>query len=187
LVDASNPIHEWMESARFTVQPELDEESPETDALIPSSIVTAIADPRDLQHCTGSQFVSQWARKNISDSYKEKRKTYAMRPKSQSTRLKRMSVRSDATTEDENSPIYQESNDSSSRTSTDDGNNGVDTGGGTASLAAQGGDHERPLSPFTADQFIHCTQDEDHVVPTSSRISVSEANAPVDSSGSSSQ
>jgi hypothetical protein len=43
------------------------------------------------------------------------------------------------------------------------------------------------LSPFTADQFTHCTQDEGHDVPTSPIISVSEANALVDSSGSSSQ
>jgi hypothetical protein len=110
-----------------------------------------------------------------------------MRQKRQNTRLKERPVRSDATTEDENSPTYQESNDSSSRTSSDDGNNGDDTGGGTTSLAAQGGGHERPLSPFTADQFTHCTHDEDHIVLTSSRIIVSEANAPVDSSDSSSQ
>jgi hypothetical protein len=101
--------------------------------------------------------------------------------------LKGRSVRFDATTEDENSPTYQESNDSSSRTSNDDGNDGNDTGGGTTSLAAQGGDHERPLSPFMADQFTHCTQDEDNDILTSPRIPVSEANAPVDSSGSSSQ
>jgi hypothetical protein len=108
-----------------------------------------------------------------------------MRPKRQSTRLKGRSVRSDATTKDENSPTYQESNHSSSRTSSDDGNDGDDTGGGTASLAAQGGGHDPPLSPFTADQFTHCTQDEDHDVPTSSRIPVSETNALVDSSDSS--
>jgi hypothetical protein len=54
LVDASNAIHEWMERALSTVQPELDEESPETDALIPSLMVTATADPRDLQHRIGS-------------------------------------------------------------------------------------------------------------------------------------
>jgi hypothetical protein len=59
LVDASNPIHEWMECARSTVQPELDEESPETDAPISSVMVTAIVDPRDLQCRTGSQSVSQ--------------------------------------------------------------------------------------------------------------------------------
>jgi hypothetical protein len=53
LVDVSNPIREWMERARSTVQPELDEESPETDAPIPSAMVTATADPRDLQCCTG--------------------------------------------------------------------------------------------------------------------------------------
>jgi hypothetical protein len=45
-----------------------------------------------------------------------------MRPKRQSTRLKGRSVEFDATTEDENSQTYQESNDSSSRTSSDDGN-----------------------------------------------------------------
>jgi hypothetical protein len=43
------------------------------------------------------------------------------------------------------------------------------------------------LPPFTADQFTHCTQDENHGVPTSSRIPVSEANALIDSSDSSSQ
>jgi hypothetical protein len=77
--------------------------------------------------------------------------------KRQSIRLKERSVRSDATAEDENSPTYQESNDSSSRTSSDDGNDGDDIGGGNTSLVAQGGGHERPLSPFTADQFTHCT------------------------------
>jgi hypothetical protein len=61
LVDASNPIHEWMEHARSTVEPELDEESPETNAPIPSAMVTTTADPRDLQHRTGSQSISQWA------------------------------------------------------------------------------------------------------------------------------
>jgi hypothetical protein len=59
LIDASNPIHEWMEHARSTVEPEIDEESPETDALIPSAIVTVTADPQDLQCRTGSQSVSQ--------------------------------------------------------------------------------------------------------------------------------
>jgi hypothetical protein len=150
-------------------------------------MVTATTDPRDLQCRTGSQSVLQWARKNIGDSHKGKRKIYAMRSKRQNTRLKGRQVRYDATTEDENRSTYQESNDSSSRTSSDDGNDGDDTGGGTASLAAQGGGHERPLFLFTVDQFTHCTQDEDHGVPTSSRISVSEANVPVDSSGSCSQ
>jgi hypothetical protein len=150
-------------------------------------MVKATADPRDLQHHTGSQSVSQWARKNIGDSHKGKRETYAMMPKRQSTRLKGRSVKSDVTTEDENRPIYQKFNDSSSRTSSDDGNDGDDTGGGTDSLTAQGGGHERPLSPFTVDQFTHCTQDEDHDVSTSPRIPISEANALVDSSGSSSQ
>jgi hypothetical protein len=98
-----------------------------------------------------------------------------------------MLVKSDATTEDENSPTYQECKYSSSRTSSDDGNDEDDTGDGTASLATQGGGHERPLSPFTTDQFTHCTQNEDHDVAILPRILVSEANAPVDSSASSSQ
>jgi hypothetical protein len=110
-----------------------------------------------------------------------------MRPKRQSKRLKDKSVRSDASTEDENSPPYQESNDSSLRTSSDDGNDGDGTGGGTASHTAQGGGYERPLSPFMADQFTHCTQNEDHDVLTSPRISVSDANALVGSSDSSFQ
>jgi hypothetical protein len=151
LVDASNPIREWLERAWSTVEPELDKESPETDAPIPIAMVTATPDPRDLQRRTGSQSVSQWARKNIGDSHKGKRKIYAMRPKKQSKRLKVRSVRFDVTTEDENSPTHQESNDNNSRTSSDDGNDGDDTGDGTASLAAQGGGHEQPLSPFTAD------------------------------------
>jgi hypothetical protein len=54
LVDASNPIREWVERARSTVQPELDEESLETDASIPSLMVTATVDPRDLQCRTRS-------------------------------------------------------------------------------------------------------------------------------------
>jgi hypothetical protein len=58
LVDASNPIHEWMECTMSTVKPELDEESLENDAPIPSAMVTATADPRDLHHCIRSQSVS---------------------------------------------------------------------------------------------------------------------------------
>jgi hypothetical protein len=74
LVDASNPMHEWMERATSTVETELDEESPETDAPISNVMMTVTADPRDLQCRTGLQSVSQWARKNIGDSHKGKRK-----------------------------------------------------------------------------------------------------------------
>jgi hypothetical protein len=59
LVDASNPIREWMERARSTVEPELDEESLETDTPIPSAMVTVTADPRDLQRHIRSQSISQ--------------------------------------------------------------------------------------------------------------------------------
>jgi hypothetical protein len=54
LVDASNPIRERMERTRSMIEPELDEESPKTDAPIPSVMVTATADPQDLQHRTES-------------------------------------------------------------------------------------------------------------------------------------
>jgi hypothetical protein len=73
LIDASNPIREWMECARSTIEPELDEESPGTDAPISSMMVTATADPWDLKCCTGSQSISQWAQKNIGDSHKGKK------------------------------------------------------------------------------------------------------------------
>jgi hypothetical protein len=178
LVDASNPIHEWMERARSTVQPELDEESPDTDAHIPSVMVTATTHPRDLQRHTGSSSVSKWARKNIGDSHREKRKTYAMQPIRHNKRQKGKAVTSDRTTE--------ESNDNTSKTDSDDGNDGDDTDGGTASLAAQETTHEQPLSLFMADQFTYCTQDQDHGGPASPRISSHMVNAPVDSSVSSS-
>jgi hypothetical protein len=110
-----------------------------------------------------------------------------MRPKRHNKRLKDKSIKSYGTTEDENSPTYQESNDSSSITSSDDGNDRDDTGGGTASLAAQGGGYERPLPPFTADQLTHNTQDQDLDASTLPRIPSSTTNAPVDSSDSSSQ
>jgi hypothetical protein len=84
LVDASNPIRKWMERARSIVQHELDEESPDTDALIPSAMVTATTDPRDLQRRTGSQSISEWAQRSIGDSHRGKRKTYTMRSKRQS-------------------------------------------------------------------------------------------------------
>jgi hypothetical protein len=159
----------------------------ETDAFLPSAMMTITTDPQDLQHRTRSQSVSQWARKNIGDSHQEKRKIYTMRLKRQSKRSNGKSVRSDATTEDENSSTYQESNDSGSRTPSDDVNDEDDIDDGTASLAAQGGGYERRFSPFTADQFIHYTQDADHGALTSPRILTSEANAPVDNSYSSSQ
>jgi hypothetical protein len=38
LVDASNPIQGWMERVRSTVEPEVDEESSETDAPIPATM-----------------------------------------------------------------------------------------------------------------------------------------------------
>jgi hypothetical protein len=138
LVDASNTIREWMERARSTVQPELDEESLDTNAPIPSAMVTATTHPRDLQRRTGSSSISEWARKNIGDSHREKRKTYAMQPIRHNKRQKGKAVTSDGTTE--------ESNDSISKTDSDDGNDGDDTSGGTASLAAQETAHEQPLS-----------------------------------------
>jgi hypothetical protein len=100
-------------------------------------MITITTDPRDLQRHTGSLSVSEWAWRNIGDSHRRKRKTYAMKAKRQNKRLKGKSVRSDETTEDENSPTNQESNGSRSRTSSDDGNDGADTGSAPASLAKE--------------------------------------------------
>jgi hypothetical protein len=62
-----------------------------------------------------------------------------MRSKSQSKRPNGKSVRSDTTTENKNSSTYQVSNDSSSRATSDDGNDRDGTGSGTVSLVTQGG------------------------------------------------
>jgi hypothetical protein len=97
---------------------------------------------------------------------------------SYSKRQKGKAVTSNGTTE--------ESNDSSSKTDSDDGNDGDDTGGGIVSLGAQETTHKQPLSPFMSNQFTHCTQDQDHDSPASPRIPSHTANAPVDSSISSS-
>jgi hypothetical protein len=167
-------------------QSELDDESPDTDAPIPSVMVIAIANHRDLQCRTGSLSILKWAQRNIGDGHRGKRKIYAMKPKRHSKRLKGKSVRSDGTTKDKNIPTYQVSNGSNSRTLSNDGNDRDDTGGGITSLAAQGGGYKRSLSPSTVDQLTHCTQDQDHDTPTSSKILLSMTNAPVDSSGSSS-
>jgi hypothetical protein len=128
LVDASNPIREWMEHDRSTVQPELDKESPDTNAPIASAMVTSTTHLRDLQCHTGSSSILEWARKNIGDSHRGKRKTYAMRPTRHNKIQKGKAVTSKGTTE--------ESNDSSSKTDSGDGNDGDDTGGGTTSHAA---------------------------------------------------
>jgi hypothetical protein len=49
-------------------------------------MVTATADPRDLQRHTGSQYVSQWARKNIGDSHKGKKKNICYKAKKGKTK-----------------------------------------------------------------------------------------------------
>jgi hypothetical protein len=96
-VGRKNPIREWMERARSTVQPELDEKSLDTDALIYSAMVTATPDPQDFQRRTGSSSILEWARRNIDDNHRGKMKTYAMRPIRHRKRLKGKSVISDGT------------------------------------------------------------------------------------------
>lgn len=192
LVDASNPIREWMEGARSTNAPELDDEDTESDPPIPSPLVTTTLDSHDLQRRTGSSSVSEWARKTIGDSHVGKRKSFAMQPTRHSKRLKgkasrKSGVSADATT-DEESPPYQESNDSSSNDDSDDGDDtGGGGGGGMTSLGGHEGGEHQPLSPFTADQYTHVTQDQDHGMPTSQRIPSDKGKEPADSSESSTQ
>jgi hypothetical protein len=149
--------HKYIERASSTVQPELEEESHDTDALIPSAMVTATVDHQDLQRRTRLLFIAEWARRNIGVSHRGKRKTYDMRSIRHNKRLNGKSVRSDGTIEDKNNTTYHESNDNSYITPNNDDNDEDDTGGGTASLTTQGGGYERPLSPFTADQLTYYT------------------------------
>jgi hypothetical protein len=116
-----------------------------------------------------------------------------MQPTRKSKRLKgkapaKPGVSSDATT-DEESPPYQESNDSSSKDDSDGGDDpgAGDAGGGTSAFGGYRASDIEPLSPFTADQYTHVTQDQDHGMPTSQRISSGKGKEPADSSESSTQ
>jgi len=172
LCDENNPIQEGMQVARSTQAPELDEEDTESDCPLPSHLVTDTIASVDLQRETGSQNLSQWAQKTIGDSHMGKRKRSTMRPRTRSKRTK-VVVTSDATTEDENdSPTYQESGDSSSNSDAgdDDGAHGGNTGGTGEGGGNIGGTSLQPLSPFTADNQEYATQDTDHGVPSSQRV-----------------
>ena len=49
LNDVNNPIREWMEAGRSVGVPELDEETSDSDAPLPSHFVSDTVDPSDLR------------------------------------------------------------------------------------------------------------------------------------------
>jgi hypothetical protein len=118
--DMNNQIKDWMDNAWSNACPELDEDSTESDAPVPSPLVTDLVDLTDICRATEASSVAEWAEKNVGDSHIGKRKTRqqpkapaAKKTKGKATTTRSRSVDSDA--DAEGSPEYQESNDSSSR------------------------------------------------------------------------
>ena len=74
LCDEKNPIKEWMQVARSTQEPELDEEDTEGDCPLPSHLVTDTIASVDLQRETGSQNLSQHRRLLVTAIWKKGRR-----------------------------------------------------------------------------------------------------------------
>ncbi|TVU34001.1 hypothetical protein EJB05_15822, partial [Eragrostis curvula] len=167
LYDSSNPIRDWMENGRSNAEPLLDEEETESDAPMPSRLVIQDDDPRELQRITGTSSLAEWADTNVGETHIGKRKHQAVTAKEKGKK-KQKQVRSDESTASEDarrSPTYQESNDSSSKSSSD----GATADGGNASIASPSPIH------FTGETyFTHATQDQDHGAPNSQRTTVTE-------------
>src|SRR6266508_3797830 len=178
LNDANNPIREWMEAGRSVGVPELDEETSDSEAPLPSHFVSDTVDPSDLRRQTGAPSITQWASKVVGDTHTGKRKHQkfvvsqcSKKPKAtkKSKGKSKLPVQSDESTDSPaKSPPYAESNDSSSKTDTDDGDDAGDASGGYA----QGGmgTSAQPHVGFTGEsQYTHATQDTDHGAPSSQR------------------
>ncbi|XP_015649249.1 uncharacterized protein [Oryza sativa Japonica Group] len=135
--ESNNQIKKWMDNARSNANPELDEDSTESDAPVPSPLVANLVDLTDLRRTTGASTIAEWADVNIADTHIGKRKTRQPPKKPTSKRAKGTGPQSrnvDSDEETEDSPDYQESNDSSSRTDTDDGDDGGEGGEGTTEV-----------------------------------------------------
>lgn len=109
-----------MDNAWSNACPELDEDSTESDAPVPSPLVADLVDLTDICRATGASSVAEWAEQNVGYSHIGKRKTRqrpkapaAKKTKGKATTTRSRSVDSDA--DAEGSPEYQESDDSSSR------------------------------------------------------------------------
>ncbi|XP_066162205.1 uncharacterized protein [Oryza sativa Japonica Group] len=149
--ETNNHISAWMDNARSNACPELDEDSAESDAPLPSQLVSDLVNLDDLRRTTGASSIAEWADTNVGDTHIGKRKTRKPPKARPSKKVKGKGPRStsvDSDEETQGSPEYQESNDSSSRTETDDGD---DDGEG---------------------DFTHATQDQDHGAPSSQRTTI---------------
>lgn len=119
LFDASNPIRDWMEKGRSNADPVLDEEATDSDVPIPAKMVIEGDDPVELQRIMGTSDLVSWSERHVGETHTGKRKYKVVSRKAVTKRQKKtieQDVRSDESTEDDNdkSPTYQESNDSSS-------------------------------------------------------------------------
>jgi len=140
LNDVDNPIREWMEAGRSVGVPELDEDDSDSDAPLPSHLVSATVDPSDLRRQTEAPSISDWAAKVVGDTHTGKRKQqkFVARKRSKKPKATKkskgkstMPVLSDESTDSPSkSPPYAESNDSSSKTDTDGGDDASDAQGG---------------------------------------------------------
>lgn len=152
--ESNNQIKKWMDNARSNANPELDEDSTESDAPVPSPLVANLVDLTDLRRTTGASTIAEWADVNIADTHIGKRKTRKPPKARPSKKTKGKGLRStnvDSDEETQGSPDYQESNDSSSRTETDDGDDDGQGGQGTTDVPPRG--HTQQLDHHSPIQF----------------------------------
>ena len=150
--ETNNHISAWMDNARSNACPELDEDSAESDAPLPSQLVSDLVNLDDLRRTTGASSIAEWADTNVGDTHIGKRKTQKPPKARPSKKVKGKGPRStsvDSDEETQGSPEYQESNDSSSRTETDDGDDDGQGGQGTTNVPPRGhtqqSDHHSPV------------------------------------------
>jgi hypothetical protein len=125
LYDAQNPIRDWMEHGQSNENPLLNEEDTQSDTPISSRLVTEGDDSRTLQIITGKSSLVDWADETVGDTHIGKRKHKTVRKNGKGKKPKRVLGSDDETSSLRQSPKYQEFNDSSSTTESDnDGDRG---------------------------------------------------------------
>jgi hypothetical protein len=124
LYDAQNLIRDWMEHDRFNADPLLDEE----DTPIPSRLVTEGDDDITLRRITDKSSLVDWGDETIGDTHIGKRKLKTISKKGKAKKSKRVLESDEEIPSSGQSPKYQESNDNTFATDTD--NLGARGGGG---------------------------------------------------------
>jgi hypothetical protein len=115
LYDAQNPIREWMEHDQSNADSLLDEEDTQSDTPILTRIVMEGDDATTLRRITGKASLVDWADETVSNTHIGKQKQ-----KTKGKKLKRVFGSDEETPSPGQSPKYQESNDNTSATDTDD-------------------------------------------------------------------